>query len=146
MIYLLGMGFGLQAFLDGNRNTFARLSMFLGILGTGLFTYYQGRSHDYNLLSVCWPAVLLGFLFADRLLLAIRARLLPRQLCWLALPAVYFGLMTAVMMPSCLVHLWSFGSAQWAGAMRPRSPGSQDSMDARVALSAPAFKGKTMSA
>ena len=40
----------------------ARTSMLfvISIMGVGLFSYYQGRSHDIVLLSVLWPAVLIA--------------------------------------------------------------------------------------
>src|SRR5262249_5529879 len=40
---------------------------FLSVLGIGLFSYYQGRSHDLNLLHVGYPAILLVVIAADRL-------------------------------------------------------------------------------
>ena len=50
---------------------------FLTILGTGLFAYYQGRSHDLNLPAVIWPAALLFFMLAGFLLESVRRRRLP---------------------------------------------------------------------
>jgi hypothetical protein len=37
----------------------------LSVLGLGLFSYYQGRSHDHNLPSVWWPAFILLTIFVD---------------------------------------------------------------------------------
>jgi hypothetical protein len=31
----------------------------LSVLGLGHFSYYQGRSHDYTLTAVWWPAFIL---------------------------------------------------------------------------------------
>ena len=39
----------------------------LAILGTVLFSYYQGRSVDSSLLAVCWPAVIICGIFVSRL-------------------------------------------------------------------------------
>jgi hypothetical protein len=39
----------------------------LSILGVGLFSYYQGRSHNIVLTAVLWPAVLLMAIFIDEL-------------------------------------------------------------------------------
>jgi hypothetical protein len=41
---------------------------FLFILGTGMFSYFQGRSWDTNITVVIYPAVILLGIFADRLL------------------------------------------------------------------------------
>jgi hypothetical protein len=36
----------------------------VGLLGVGLFVYYLGPSHDFNLPSIWWPALLLAMIFA----------------------------------------------------------------------------------
>lgn len=41
------------------------LTLYIAIIGIGLFTYYQGRSHDRNLPTVVWPAILCCFLACD---------------------------------------------------------------------------------
>jgi hypothetical protein len=117
--YLLGMGFGIQRFLSGRRDAVTRLALFLSILGIGLFLYYQGRSVDFNLMNASWPAILLAGLLTDRLLRAIRAGRLSRGTCWVALPAVYLGLLALVMLPGALVRVWSFGAGQWRAAIAP---------------------------
>ena len=35
------------------------------VLGMGLFSYYQGRSHDNVLINVCWPCILLTVFFTQ---------------------------------------------------------------------------------
>jgi len=49
------------------RNPDSRRSMYfiLAILGVGLFSYYQGRSHKDVFPAVIWPGVLLAILFAE---------------------------------------------------------------------------------
>ncbi|MGA3169798.1 MAG: hypothetical protein ABSE62_02190 [Chthoniobacteraceae bacterium] len=130
--YLFGMAFGVQRVLRGNFNATTRLALFLTILGVGLFTYYEGRSVDFNLMNAAWPAILLGAIFADRLLRAIRARALPRGISWLALPFAYLGLMALVMLPGDLAGVWSFGSAQWRAALAPSATGRADTINRRV--------------
>jgi uncharacterized membrane protein len=41
------------------------LVLLLSVLGLGLFSYYQGRSHAYCLLAVWWPAYVLLTIFVD---------------------------------------------------------------------------------
>jgi hypothetical protein len=72
-IYLLGIIIGLRSFIGGKFSVFAKMSLFLSVLGTGLFTYYQGRSHIHNLPAVIWPALLLMFIYADRLIREIKS-------------------------------------------------------------------------
>ena len=47
---------------------------FAAILGAGLFAYYQGRSHTYNLAPVSYPAFLLLFVWLDELLRTSKCR------------------------------------------------------------------------
>jgi Concanavalin A-like lectin/glucanases superfamily len=99
-IYLAGLIYGLSgAIRAGRLAPGAGMILHLSVLGTGLFAYYQGRSHDYNLVHACWPAVCLAFLFADRLLAAARLGLLPRVFAAGALPAALLG-------GACLVCSW----------------------------------------
>jgi len=130
--YLLGLGFGLHRFLRGNRSVVTRLSLFLSILGIGLFTYYQGRAVESNLLNASWPAMLLAAIFTDRLIRAIRARLIPPGLCWIALPAAYLALMAAVLLPGVLVSSWNLGREQWSLAVAQSASVRADAMNRRV--------------
>ena len=122
LVYLFALTFGLKAMWDGSRGPFARLSLFLSILGLGLFTYYQGRSHDFNLANAAWPAILIGFLFADRLFRAIRARLIPQQLRWVAIPGIYLGTVAALALHGAFAALWKFGIPQWRMALASPRP------------------------
>jgi hypothetical protein len=104
-IYLAGLIFGLSAAIRARRLAAeGGTILHLSVLGVGLFSYYQGRSHDYNLVHVCWPAVCLIFLFADRLLAAARTGILPRIFAASALPAASLGAV-------CLVCSWTFTPA-----------------------------------
>ncbi|HOG65570.1 MAG TPA: hypothetical protein PLD82_09065, partial [Spirochaetota bacterium] len=49
----------------------------LSLLGILLFSYYQGRSHDWNLYKVWWPAFIILTLATDRLWKAATNRILP---------------------------------------------------------------------
>ncbi|MEI8247373.1 MAG: hypothetical protein WCI51_16185 [Lentisphaerota bacterium] len=90
-IYLLGIILGLRSFISGRFNILAKLSIFLSVLGIGLFTYYQGRSHTSNLSSVIWPALMLMFIYADRIIRLVKARLISGDFKMLILPAVFFA-------------------------------------------------------
>ncbi len=52
----------------------AEWMFFAAILGAGLFAYYQGRSHTYNLAPVSYPAFLLLFVWLDELLRTSKCR------------------------------------------------------------------------
>jgi hypothetical protein len=81
LIYMLGLFFSIRYFCQRSAwvvNTdqpaqageggFYALILALSVLGAGLFSYYQGRSHDYNLINPSWPALILLILFADVIL------------------------------------------------------------------------------
>jgi hypothetical protein len=57
---------------DQTQNSWYNMVFVLSIMGAGLFSNYQGRSHDYNLLPSFWSAFFLVALFADSLLQRIR--------------------------------------------------------------------------
>jgi len=49
-----------------NQNSYRNIIIFLlSILGIGLFSYYQGRSHDFLLTAINYPAFILLIMFAD---------------------------------------------------------------------------------
>jgi hypothetical protein len=88
-LYLLGIIVGLHGLISGKSTVFHKMSLFLAILGIGLFTYYQGRSHLFNLPPVIWPALLLLFIFSDRLLRMLRCGLLHGSFKLALLPTVF---------------------------------------------------------
>ncbi len=73
LTYAAGMLYALKRLVE-RRVTPAVLSVFhLAVLGSGLFTYFQGRSTDANLVFAGYPAVILAAFFADRFLVDIKA-------------------------------------------------------------------------
>ena len=69
--------------------------LFLSLLGVGLFSYFQGRSHFFNLVAVSWPLIVVVAVFTDRHLLGVRNGLIPATS--LALP---FAGLTSLLLPS----------------------------------------------
>lgn len=68
------------------------------ILGLGLFTYYQGRSHINCLMLVLWPALVIGAFLADLILRSVRQRATSAASVLLAFPFVLFVAMGTVTM------------------------------------------------
>jgi hypothetical protein len=68
----------LPQLLDGTQNERSARLFFITILGVGVFSYYQGRSHNWNLLLVLLYVIPLWGVCADRLLFhaAVERRLL----------------------------------------------------------------------
>ena len=67
VVYVSAIVWGALPNVDGSTDHRRAFAVYLGILGLGLFSYYQGRSHVLNLVSVCWPSVILLGMSADYL-------------------------------------------------------------------------------
>ena len=89
--YVFGVVYAIHLRTRGRGTRHVDMVYYLSILGIGLFSYYQGRSHELNLLVVMWPAAMIGFILADRNLRLVKARLLPSFEALLALPILAFG-------------------------------------------------------
>ncbi|MGE5470287.1 MAG: hypothetical protein ACM3X0_05760 [Bacteroidota bacterium] len=63
----------------------------ISVLGLGLFSYYQGRSHIIVLMLASWPAILIIFILTDRTFRASNARVLPSIWRLFAYPSVVLG-------------------------------------------------------
>jgi len=62
IVYIFGL---LYAISSKEYEYLNKIIFLLSILGFGLFSYYQGRSHDYVLTLVAYPALLLLTIFAE---------------------------------------------------------------------------------
>lgn len=93
--YVIALLLGLIQLRHGHALGRVLPLLYLSLLGIGLFTYYQGRSHFFSLVSVSWPLIPLLAILVDRHLLAMRRGLAPFVSA--GLPMV--GL-TALLMPS----------------------------------------------
>jgi len=62
IVYIIGL---LYAIINRGNSYIAKIIFLLSVLGFGIFSYYQGRSHDNNLVAVAYPAILLLTIFAD---------------------------------------------------------------------------------
>jgi hypothetical protein len=79
MAYIVGILVGVSHLLDINGFTLhtvqethetqskTQFIFTVSILGVGLFNYYLGRSHDFGIIGVSWPMVILITLLIDRL-------------------------------------------------------------------------------
>jgi hypothetical protein len=99
-LYAMALMIGLVQILDGRPLSHQLPLIYLPLLGAGLFAYFQGRSHFFNLVSVCWPALLITALLTDRHLLALKNRLVPKTS--VALPAA--GLAVLLIPSLALIH------------------------------------------
>ena len=67
LAYLLGLAYSIAALFRTQADAGeASLVFFLSVLGIGIFSYYQGRSHPWVFPAVTAPAWILFGLFVDR--------------------------------------------------------------------------------
>lgn len=90
-VYLLGVLSAASSWRKSPRNRSADVLLYTCMLGTGLFVYYEGRSHILNLITVSWPALLAASLMSDRAIRATAAGILNRS--FLAPAAISGGVM-----------------------------------------------------
>lgn len=66
--YISGLGLSVKYLFTHKANPIDKSVFYLSVLGLGIFSYYQGRSHDFNLLPVCYPSLLLIVIYIDKIL------------------------------------------------------------------------------
>lgn len=82
LLYFAGLARAFQALLSGEDELRPRIVFALSVLGAGLFSYFQGRSHDWVLLAASWPATLLAVIFVDELQVRRSGRGLSAAFFW----------------------------------------------------------------
>ncbi len=74
IIYCAGLTYAINAVVRKKITGRSAFVMVVTVLGIGLFSYYQGRSHNWNLPSCCLPAFILLTVFADDLYVHCKRR------------------------------------------------------------------------
>lgn len=95
-VYLVGVLVSLNSWLQNSARKRMDTIFYLSMLGVGLFIYYQGRSHDFNLIAVCWPAVMIALILTDETIRAVRAKILQTRQIFLPIFTVGFFLTCSV--------------------------------------------------
>lgn len=72
LTYFAGILMAIRSLIVKSYSPKAAIIFFFSLLGLGSFTYYQGRSHNWNLLTASTPFFILLSIFADTLLENIR--------------------------------------------------------------------------
>ena len=127
--YLMGIMTAVSSWVRGHMAKRADLILFISFLGLGLFLYYEGRSHVFNLIKVCWPALILAVILADRVVRSVRAGRLQRV--HLYVPAVVL----AVLLFCCLSFarstgkLWSDAASSFVNRNTPSDPLVSDELN-----------------
>lgn len=67
LVYVVGLSYSISAVVNRTYSERTAIVFFVTILGIGMFSYYQGRSHSWNLMhSFVYAFILIG-IFADSL-------------------------------------------------------------------------------
>ncbi|EKD54158.1 MAG: hypothetical protein ACD_60C00119G0004 [uncultured bacterium] len=113
MTYLFGMCAAFYNWFKGYHSLRWDTVFYISVLGIGLFVYYTGRAHIYNLIAVSWPAFLLMFIFVDWLLRMISLKKLPLIFMTLCLPMVTLSVLLASNYLYGLPTLYRTGHPAW---------------------------------
>ncbi|WP_223507335.1 hypothetical protein [Pseudomonas sp. GL-RE-29] len=92
------------------------------LMGLGLFTYYQGRSHIFCLMMVLWPALVVGAVLTDLILRSVRKRTTSRMSGLLVLPFLIFVSLGTVTLAFSARELVTVGISNLADFQKPRDP------------------------
>jgi len=75
LTYMIGIAISAQSLIIKSDTIKTRMIFLISILGVGIFPYYQGRSHDLNLLAICYPCIILVTIFTDDIFQIIRSKI-----------------------------------------------------------------------
>lgn len=90
-VYIYGLVSSLFAWREAQESSVkSDLIFYLSTLGLGLFFYYVGRSHVFNLMNVIWPAFFIAAIGTDTWLRLIKAGKIHAS--QLALPITFISL------------------------------------------------------
>lgn len=90
LVYAAGAIAGLIGWQKQSKNNIFDVLFCSAILGLGLFTYYQGRSHVNLLIMAVWPAIIIGGILTDQILISVRNRSTRMTSLALAFPFLLF--------------------------------------------------------
>jgi hypothetical protein len=127
-LYLFGLIGGIFAHVRRRRSLAWDAMLYLSVVGLGLFTYYQGRSHDVVLTFVVWPAIVIAFVLADRTMRAVRAGMLPRPAAWSVAPIAAFGVIVSLLYVAGLPKLFGMAYREAATLKAGRSASLADTI------------------
>ena len=66
LAYIIGMGISIRALIEKNITPWTKNIFLVTIMGIGMFSYYQGRSHDWGLFGQSFYFFILSTLFLDK--------------------------------------------------------------------------------
>lgn len=68
LAYIIGIGISIRAIIEKNITPWTKNIFLVTIMGIGMFSYYQGRSHDWSLFGISFYFFILLTLLLDNIL------------------------------------------------------------------------------
>ncbi len=115
-IYILGLTVPIYGWLRGYREIRWDTVFYLSIMGLGLFSYHEGRSHTWTLIAISWPAFIISFIVSDCILRLVHIKKLPYVFSILCYPTTFFGVLLTVTFFNGIPTLYKHALSHW-GAM-----------------------------
>jgi hypothetical protein len=72
VVLIAGLAVSFNGLLTRKNELLCSTVFLLSILGSGLFSYYQGRSHDFNIIPLLYIPIVLVTLIADHILTGVQ--------------------------------------------------------------------------
>jgi len=104
-VYLTGITVAFYTWKWSEHKNKSDMLFYLSILGAGLFTYYQGRSHTFNLIHVLWPALIVGAILTDMTLHSIKLQIIAKPTAVVTVPYLLFVSLGAINLAAGLPEL-----------------------------------------
>ena len=82
LAYIIGFLYAITSFVNKKIDKRSAVIFIVSLVGTGTFTYYEGRSHNWNLINVWSYFFILITIFADILYQKIKNTPLPAVKIW----------------------------------------------------------------
>ena len=73
IVYVIAMTVAIRELLRKGNESFGGSLFLLAVLGAGLFSYYNGRSHDYCLIPLLYIPIIIVALLTDHVLICVKA-------------------------------------------------------------------------
>lgn len=95
-IYFFGIIYAITLWRAGLQTVKVDSIFFLSTLGLGIFSYYEGRSHIFNLAAVLWPSLILVGIFSDTIISRIKKNKLNQALIAYPFTALSFPVIISI--------------------------------------------------
>lgn len=119
LTYLVGMIYAFYLWMCGKASVLTMCIFYISILGIGLFTYYEYRAVPFNLVTVSWPAILLGLIFSNIFFEKVRQARLSLIATLFVFPFICFTVVTSEVYLYSMPYLYKKSVIIWHAMQQP---------------------------